>query len=112
MNQVEELCDDLMMINFGRLVLYGAVSFILEQYSEPAFLVECRGLDGNLPELEKVVSEGNLKKLYPRPGVRPAELIRRLMEAGVEIESFQKAATPLEWIFVKVARESTPEGRK
>ncbi len=112
MNQVEELCDNLMMINFGRLVLYGAVQFILEQHSEPAFLVECRGLDGSLPELEKIVDEGAAKKLFPRPGISPTELIRKLLERGVEIDSFQKASTPLEQIFVKVARDSAAEARK
>jgi ABC-2 type transport system ATP-binding protein len=45
MNQVEELCDSLMMINSGTVVLYGPVLDILARYSEPAFPAECRGME-------------------------------------------------------------------
>ena len=109
MNQVEELCDDLMMINHGRQVLYGSLDEILRQYAEPALLLECSPLDGDFPEIERVVSEGKFLKVFPRPGVSPSHLLKLLIERGVQIERFQKAATPLEEIFIKVARAERAE---
>jgi hypothetical protein len=35
-----------------------------------------------------------------------------MIERGIQIESFQKATTPLEEIFIKVAEESSQEVRK
>ena len=109
MNQVEELCDHLMMINFGKQVLYGSLADILQQYSEPALLVECSVLHGNIPEVERTVANGKFQKIYPRAGVSASALLKSLLERGIQIERFQKATTPLEEIFIKVARESSPE---
>ncbi len=104
MNQVEELCDDLMMINRGKKVLYGSLDDIVREHSEPAFLLECSPIDGQIAEIERVVDEGkSYYKVYPRPGVQPTELLRALIDHGVQIERFQRATTPLEEIFVKVA---------
>jgi ABC-2 type transport system ATP-binding protein len=50
MNQVEELCDHLFMIDQGVRVLYGPVSEILDRYSEPALLLECSTIPGDIPE--------------------------------------------------------------
>lgn len=109
MNQAEELCDNLLMINDGRQVLYGSLDEILQQYAEPALLLECSTLDGDFPEIERVVSEGRFSKVFPRPGVSPSNILKLLIERGVQIERFQKAATPLEEIFIKVARAGRAE---
>ena len=106
MNQVEELCDCLLMVHNGRQVLYGPVEEIVRRFSDGALVVECSGLDGPIPEIERVVDNGKYRKIYPRPGVTPTALLRALLERGVEIDRFQRAATPLEDIFVKVVRES------
>jgi ABC-2 type transport system ATP-binding protein len=112
MNQVEELCDELMMINFGKRVLYGPLKDILQRYSESALLLECSPLDDNIPEIERVVSQGKLQKIYPKPGIPPHAVLQSMIEKGIQIESFQKATTPLEEIFIKVAEESSQEVRK
>ncbi len=111
MNQVEELCDELLMINFGKQVLYGRLEDILERYSEPALLVECSPLDGSLPEIERVTSEGRLQKIYPKPGIAPHAVLKSMIDRGIQIERFQRASTPLEEIFIKVAEESSQEAR-
>ncbi len=102
MNQVEELCDRLVMVNRGRKVLDGPVAEIMERYAEPALVLECAALDGDIPEIERAERQGNGWKVYPRPGVSPAAVLRALLEKGVEIDGFQRASTPLEEIFVKV----------
>ncbi len=110
MNQVEELCDNLMMINHGRQVLYGALEDIVREHSEPAFLLECSPIDGDIPEVERVTVEGKTVKVYPKAGVDPTELLRALIGRGIRIERFQRATTPLEEIFVKVAQQGPEVG--
>ncbi len=107
MNQVEELCDHLLMINQGRQVLYGSLDKILREHSEPALLLNCSPIDDAIPGIERVVAEGKFWKVYPCDGLRTTDLLRTLLDHGVQIESFQPASTPLEEIFVKVARQST-----
>jgi ABC-2 type transport system ATP-binding protein len=112
MNQVEELCDHLMMINFGRQVLYGSLESIVQRYSEPALVLECSPINGDIPEIERVVPEGKFIKVYPKPGVTPTTVLRLLIDRGIQIERFQKATTPLEQIFIRVAKESAQEERQ
>ncbi len=109
MNQVEELCDNVMMINFGRQVLYGALETIVQRYSEPALILECSPITGDIPELERVVAENRHWKIYPKSGVTTTAVLKSLLDRGIQIERFQKATTPLEQIFIKVARESAQE---
>ena len=107
MNQVEELCDHIMMINRGKLVLYGSLKDIQREYSEPAMLLECSPFDGNIPGISRIVADGKMLKLYPSVGVNNSSLLRSLLDHGVQIERFQPAFTPLEEIFVKVARQDS-----
>jgi ABC-2 type transport system ATP-binding protein len=111
MNQVEELCDHLFMIDQGVRVLYGQVSEVLDRYSEPALLLECSTIPESIPEIDRVVTEGKQQKVYPKAGVAPAMVLRALIDRGVLIDRFQKAATPLEEIFVRVVQERRREAR-
>jgi len=43
MNQVERMCDRILLINEGRRVLYGPLEEIKAQYAEHAVLVRCSG---------------------------------------------------------------------
>jgi len=110
MNQVEELCDHLFMINEGKQVLYGGLAEILERYSESALLLECSTITGSVPGIERIAENGRFVKVYPAQGVQPTEVLKALLDRGVQIEHFQKATTPLEEVFVKVARETSREG--
>ena len=76
------------------------------------FLLECSTINGDIAEIERIQQEGRLIKVYPRPGITPSQLIKSLIERGITIEQFQKAATPLEQIFVRVARESGQEAAR
>jgi hypothetical protein len=49
--------------------------------------------------------------VYPKAGVAPAMVLRALIDRGVLIDRFQKAATPLEEIFVRVVQERRREAR-
>lgn len=111
MNQVEELCDSLFMLNQGVRVLYGTVAEIMDRYSEPALLVECSPIPEEMPEIDRIVGDGGAQKIYPKPGVSHTAVLKALIDRGVQIDSLQKATTPLEKIFIRVVRESRKEAQ-
>ena len=43
--------------------------------------------------------------VYLKQGVEPARFLRWLVESGAEVESFQRARTPLDEIFIRVVRD-------
>jgi len=59
--------------------------------------------------IERIAPNGRFVKVYPARGVQPTEVLKALLERGVRVEHLQRATTPLEEIFVKVARETGRE---
>ncbi|HSR66539.1 MAG TPA: ATP-binding cassette domain-containing protein [Acidobacteriota bacterium] len=107
MSQVEELCDDLMMISQGVRVLYGPVQDIIHQHSEPAVLITCRpALDSDREGVEKVVDYNGRQKVFLGDGLKPSQFLGRLAADGYEIEDFTRALYTLEEIFVRVAEKA------
>ncbi len=103
MNEVEELCDRVLMINNGRRVLYGEVADVKESYSTHCVFLE---FEGTLPELEGV-EKANVKnctaELYLRIDVTPQDILKQLVEKGVVVRRFDVKELSLNDVFIKVA---------
>ena len=105
MNKVEELCDRALMINRGHMVLYGPVREIRGRYADHAVLVRGTGVPRDLPGVRQVEAFNGDLKLTLEASATPGEVLRAMLDRGVEVESFALATLPLEDIFVKVVRE-------
>ena len=104
---VESLCRRVFMINRGRQVLYGDLEEIQSRYSEPSFLVRS-GADYQACELiDRFAGHNAAATVHLKQGVEPARFLRWLVESGAEVESFQRARTPLDEIFIRVVRDSS-----
>jgi ABC-2 type transport system ATP-binding protein len=111
MDQVEELCDRIVMIDRGRRVLYGTVREIKKRYA-----VEIRGATGrgnivvvdgdgafaDLPGVLAAEPAGSATRLTLEPDLRPERFLESAIAAGMTITSFEAAPMPLEEIFVHV----------
>jgi ABC-2 type transport system ATP-binding protein len=106
MDQVEELCDNLIMLNHGRLVLYGGTQSVIEDFAESAILVDVPHLNNHVPGVERIVPHPRGYKIYPAPGVDPLSILRYMLDEGLQVNGFQKTSITLEEIFVKVARRT------
>jgi ABC-2 type transport system ATP-binding protein len=102
MNQVEELCDRILMINNGRSVLYGNLQEIKSQYRSNSLVVEIEGELGQIPG----VAEKHLHKSYVElvldGSTTPKQVLERLVNTGVAINRFEVASPSLNEIFLKV----------
>ena len=58
MNQVEELCDRVLMINRGTVVLYGSLDEVRRDFGEGSIIVEVSRLPEALPGVDKVIQQG------------------------------------------------------
>ena len=107
MSLVESLCRRVFMINRGRQVLYGDLEEIQNRHSEPSFRVRS-GADYQECELvDRFTSRNAAATVYLKQGVEAAQFLRWLVESGAEVESFQRARTPLDEIFIRVVRDSS-----
>ena len=105
MNQVEELCDQVLMINQGRVVLYGSLEEVRRGFGEGSILVEATELPGRLPGVQKVNDHGTYQELVMADDSSSKDVFRALADREITVRRFQVARPPLEEIFVRIVRE-------
>jgi ABC-2 type transport system ATP-binding protein len=105
MQQVEELCDRLVLIDHGRVVLYGALNDIRKQFTADAVLVRS---ESHLPEeLPGVISREPLNgvtRLRLSPQAAPQAVLQALVAQNIILEQFEIAVPTLDEIFIRVVQ--------
>jgi len=105
MQQVEELCDRIVLIDEGRDVLYGNLDEIRRQFSGNAVLVRVAGELPSVEGVQSVSSHNNAVKLTLSTGATPQEVLQRLMDQDVILEKFEIAIPSVSEIFIRVVEE-------
>ncbi len=100
MNQVEEMCNRILLINHGQAVLYGPLDQIKAQHAEHAVILECDELPEGLSGVQRVEQHNHTYELVLEPDTLPKAILRQLVEADVTIDRFEVATPPLEEIFI------------
>lgn len=107
MHQAEDLCDRVVMLNHGRLVLEGSVREVRQRFSDQSLLVEVdEPLDG-LNGIAAVRGHERGCQLFLQPHVTPQQVLAELVNQNITVRRFEIYTPPLEEIFIKVASEST-----
>ncbi len=107
MNQVEELCDRILMINNGRNVLYGDLSEIKARYRGDSVLLDSKGELGEIPGVVERRQHKGYIELMLDGKTTPQQVLEHLMSRGLEINRFEVATPSLNEIFLKeVGRKS------
>jgi len=102
MNQVEEMCNRILLINHGRVVLYGQLDEIKAEYAEHAVVLECDGLPDTLEGAQQIKQQNHTYEIVLSPQGAPQSILRQVVDAGITIRRFEVASAPLEEIFIKV----------
>jgi ABC-2 type transport system ATP-binding protein len=103
MNQVEELCNRVLMINHGEEVLYGDLKQIKSSFKKHSVQVSVDGEIGNL--------SGVTEKRFNREGVElvlaedtsPQKILDQLRDQGLVINRFEISIPSLHSIFLHMA---------
>ena len=102
MNDVEELCDRILMIDSGRTVLYGNLAEVKSRYRSNSVLLEFEGqLEGVMGATEKRIRKGYVE-LALDENTTPQQILERLLNRGIVINRFEVATPSLNEIFLKV----------
>jgi len=103
MNEIEELCDRILMIDHGRSVLYGKLPEIQSKYRSNSVLLEFEGKLEEVPGVtEKRAHKGYVELVLDR-NTTPKQVLERLVSTGIVINRFEVATPSLNEIFLKVA---------
>lgn len=102
MNEVEELCDRVLLINNGRRVLYGTVDNIKESYASHSVFVEFEGSFPEISGLESSEVSNNSAELFLRVDATPQGVLKQLVDTGTQVKRFEVKELSLNQIFIKV----------
>jgi ABC-2 type transport system ATP-binding protein len=101
MNQVEELCDRILMINNGQAVLYGNLSEIRTRYRGNSVLLDFKGELGEIPGVTGKRPHKGYTELILDGKTAPQQVLEHLVSRGLAINRFEVATPSLNEIFLK-----------
>jgi ABC-2 type transport system ATP-binding protein len=102
MNEIEELCDRILMINHGRSVLYGNLAEIKSEYRSNSVLLEFEGELGEVPGVTGKRTHKGYTELMLDGKTTPQQVLAHLISHGTVINRFEVATPPLNEIFLRV----------
>ncbi len=112
MEQVEEICKDIVLINQGKKVLEGSVKDVKDQFKDNIFKIEFDGhLPSNLQSNDFRIIDDNKESLTLQinEGYDSNELLRSLLNEGIQIRSFNEVLPSLNEIFIKQVENASHE---
>jgi len=104
MNLVEELCDRIVLIDHGKVMLYGGLEDIRRQFSGHAVSVRSADSLPALKGVERTESINGSVRLHLRPGMDPQEILKGLVAKGVTLQQFEISMPTLDEIFIRVVQ--------
>ena len=117
MEQVEEICDHIVLLNKGQKILDGSVTEVKHRFKENLFSIGFdkvpAGLNGNPPfDMVKMVgTRDHLFVVKIRDGYKPNDVLNYFLQQNEEIISFNEMLPSLNEIFIKLV-EGTPLSRQ
>jgi ABC-2 type transport system ATP-binding protein len=102
MNQVEALCDRILLIDHGKAMLYGPLEEIKERYAPHAVRFRGQSLPADLPGVQRLEQQEKSTLAFLADGVTPPMFLRQLVQAGAEVTHFEVVTPPLGDIFIEV----------
>ncbi len=111
MEQVEEICENIALINKGSIILNGKVIDIKQQFKQNLFAVECKE---NMPELrsdyfETIPGKNGTLHIKLLNGATSKDLLKVLVSQDCELISFHEVLPSLNEIFINQVTQQTHE---
>ena len=108
MNQVEELCDRILLIDHGHRVLYGTLREIQSGFaSRDIFVTPLTPMPDVIDGVVDIRELNGRYLLALAEDTQPNQVLRNLINLGLEMTSFEIAIPPLNEIFIQVVKKQT-----
>jgi ABC-2 type transport system ATP-binding protein len=103
MEQVEEICNQIILVNKGEKILDGTVNNIKQQFKENKFLIvtenEAQSNENDLFEWLK--NENNVAEIKLKEGVKNNDVLQYFIQNNMQINQFKEILPSLNQIFIK-----------
>lgn len=104
MEQVEEICDHIVLVNLGKKILDGTVAEIKQQFKENIFSIQTDNattlIDNDL--FNVIGSDKNRTLLKIKEGRHSNDVLKHLLQQNVNIMAYNEVLPSLNDIFIKL----------
>lgn len=104
MQLVEELCDRIVLIDHGKVMLYGGLIDIRRQFSGNEVKIRTESTIPDLKGVERIEPVNGSVKLHLSPGTVPQDVLRALVAGNITIDQFEISMPTLDEIFIRVVQ--------
>ena len=113
MEQVEEICDHIVLVNKGTKILDGTVTEIKDRFKENVYQLGAATRPENLMTyiFEVLRHQPDQLLLKLQHGSTTNDVLKYFLDQGITINSFNEVLPSLNEIFIKLV-EGTPDARK
>ena len=110
METAEKLCDDIILINKSKKVLYGSLREIKESYGKNVISLRCEGGEEVLNDenlVANVIEHSDENEVFLTDGINPQKLLHKLINAGGIVSKFEMIEPSLNDIFINNVEEAS-----
>jgi ABC-2 type transport system ATP-binding protein len=113
MEQVEEICDHIILVNKGKKILDGTVNEVKQQFKENLYSIGLEQIPVSFssPHFEVIGKKDNSLVIKIGNGFRPNDVLQYFIQQNSNVVSFNEMLPSLSDIFIKLV-EGTPLARQ
>jgi ABC-2 type transport system ATP-binding protein len=103
MNQAEEMCERIILIDKGKIILSGMLEDVRRQFSKNELIVKARNwIPEDFPGVLNITMENQHLRITIQEGIDPNRILSEMIKRDIEIEHFAVAVPTLNEIFINV----------
>lgn len=113
MEQVEEICDHIILMNLGKKILDGTVLDIKQKFKENSFLIQTEeDVNINPNPIFTIINKENKKVLVKiNEGYQSNDVLKYLLQENIHIVSYNELLPSLNDIFIKLVENTHATAR-
>jgi ABC-2 type transport system ATP-binding protein len=102
MEQVEEICDQIVLVNLGKKILDGTVQEVKQQFKENKFKIKLTEIPANASNNSFTIVDNTANEFIVKinEGFKSNDLLQYFLQQGCTIESFNEMLPSLNEIFI------------
>jgi ABC-2 type transport system ATP-binding protein len=104
MEQVEEICDHIVLVNLGKKILDGTVAEVKQQFKQNTFNIQLSGMPQSVADASFQVIDQKANKLVVKinQGYKSNNVLEYFIRQNINVESFNEILPSLNDIFINL----------
>lgn len=104
MEQVEEICDHIVLVNLGKKILDGTVTDVKQEFKENKFAIQLSGVPANVDSRAFDIIDTKANKLTVRinDGFKSNDVLSYFIQQNYNVEGFNEILPSLNDIFINL----------